>query len=40
MDERKIPSNKNTTHAKKKLVITLEQKFDLIEQHVILSTLK
>jgi hypothetical protein len=32
MDKRKIPSDKNTKNAKKKrLVITLEQKFDLIE---------
>jgi hypothetical protein len=32
MDKRKIPSDKNTMSAKKKrLVITLEQKFDVIE---------
>jgi hypothetical protein len=34
MDKRKIPLDKNTSNAKKKtLVITLEQKFDVNEQH-------
>jgi hypothetical protein len=35
MDKRKIPSDKNTVNPeKKRLIITLEQKFDVIERHV------
>jgi hypothetical protein len=34
MDTRKIPSDKNTMSTKKKrIIITLQQKFDMIEQH-------
>jgi hypothetical protein len=34
MDKRKLPSDKNTMNPKKKrLIITLEQKFDVIERH-------
>jgi hypothetical protein len=34
MDKRNIPSDKNTANAKKtRLVITSEQKFDVIERH-------
>jgi hypothetical protein len=33
MDDRSIPLDKTTTSPKKKLVITLEQKFNVIERH-------